>query len=337
MRKARTGTSRLKDWQRVIDDMADLDVRARLQARMSAFLPVEEASLPLDDYVALVEDIAKATHCPATAWLVGTSSSLPLDAELGGIASGSRSLGAALHWMCRYFPLLQDCSLLKLDIGEARATLSYRILDPAIWPRHGEAIYTLGVLSTLLRSAAPGAWKHVQIGLEVEQDLAAADMEAVSRAPVEYGATTNWLSFPASLLDAPLNLAPSPDADVLKNLARRLSRRNQQLPISDRARQMIYREMSEGRVSQEHIARELGVSSRTLRRKLAEEGLNFQEVLDDCRMRFATLEFRTRRCLSLSDMALRLGYSEHSTFSRAFARWAGMAPQQYRRHVAAAA
>jgi AraC-like DNA-binding protein len=99
---------------------------------------------------------------------------------------------------------------------------------------------------------------------------------------------------------------------------------------------MIFREMNDGSVNQEHIARELGISSRTLRRRLAEEGQSFQGLLDRCRMEFAALEFRIRRKLSLSDMALRLGYSEHSTFSRAFARWSGMAPQEYRRSVAAA-
>ena len=106
-------------------------------------------------------------------------------------------------------------------------------------------------------------------------------------------------------------------------------------PITERTRQMIFNEMNEGRVNQEHIARELGISSRTLRRRLSEENQSFQGLLDECRMQFAALEFRTRRKLSLSDMALKLGYSEHSTFSRAFARWAGMAPQEYRRSVAA--
>lgn len=337
MCRARTGASRLGDWQAAVERIGDLQLRTGLETRIAGLLAENTPSVPLDDYVALLEDFAKAAEPSATAWLVGSSSGLPFGGELDGIALGSRSLGTALHWMCQYFPLLQDSTLLKLEVCEERATLHYRILDPSIWPRHEDALYTLGLLSALLRCAAPGSWKHVQAGLEVEQVHATTDMEAVLKARVEFGSPTNWLRFPAALLDASLNPVHATDSDVLKQLARRLSRRNQQLPLSDRARQMIYREMSEGRVSQEHIARELGVSGRTLRRKLAEEGISFQELLDDCRMRFATLEFRTRRGVSLSEMALRLGYSEHSTFSRAFSRWAGMAPQQYRRHVAAAA
>ncbi|MEL7028160.1 MAG: helix-turn-helix transcriptional regulator, partial [Pseudomonadota bacterium] len=104
--------------------------------------------------------------------------------------------------------------------------------------------------------------------------------------------------------------------------------------MSSRTREMIFSEMSEGSLSQEHIARELGVSSRTLRRKLEAENYSFQSLLDECRMRAAALEFRSRRSVSLSEVAFKLGYSEHSTFSRAFGRWAGMAPQDYRRSFA---
>ena len=57
-------------------------------------------------------------------------------------------------------------------------------------------------------------------------------------------------------------------------------------------------------------------------------------TLDECRMQYAALEFRKRKKQSLAEMALKLGYSEHSTFSRAFQRWSGMAPHEYRRAVA---
>ncbi|RME66501.1 MAG: helix-turn-helix domain-containing protein, partial [Alphaproteobacteria bacterium] len=130
-----------------------------------------------------------------------------------------------------------------------------------------------------------------------------------------------------------LNMAPPAQPGLLADLSRTLARKRRAVPISDRARRMIYAEMHDGNVCQEHIARELGVSSRTMRRKLAAEGLSYQALLDDCRMRFAAHEFRTREKLSLSEMALKLGYSEHSTFTRAFARWTGMAPQAYRRAI----
>jgi AraC-like DNA-binding protein len=72
------------------------------------------------------------------------------------------------------------------------------------------------------------------------------------------------------------------------------------------------------------------MSSRTMRRRLADETISFQKLLADCRMRQAVLEFQSRPDASIADIALRLGYAEHSTFTRAFSRWAGIPPQEFR-------
>ena len=67
-----------------------------------------------------------------------------------------------------------------------------------------------------------------------------------------------------------------------------------------------------------------------MRRRLADEAISFQKLLADCRMRQAMLEFQSRPDASIAEIALRLGYAEHSTFTRAFSRWAGVPPQEFR-------
>ena len=74
-----------------------------------------------------------------------------------------------------------------------------------------------------------------------------------------------------------------------------------------------------------------------MRRKLTEQGSSFQQVLDECRMRQAVFEFRVRPDLSIAQIALRLGYAEHSNFTRAFHRWSGVSPQAYRATLASTA
>lgn len=327
----------LRDWRA---SLARLDSEAgspgaRRLARIEALLAGDPEFIALEEYVALLEDVGGACRPSALAWSAGLAVQLPFGSDLGRATLGCRSLGRALHWICQYFPLLQDASSLRLDVDAEWTTLSYKILDPAIWPRHEDAMYTLGIYARLIKTAAPEAWSQVQITVEAEAEQLRTDLSAIVKANVVYGGAANMIRFPTAIINAPLNLAPPADPGLLKKLTSELSARKRATPITDRTRQMIYREMNDGCVSQEHIARELGISSRTLRRRLAEENQSFQLLLDECRMQFAELEFRTRRKLSLSDMALRLGYSEHSTFSRAFARWAGMAPQEYRRALAA--
>ena len=327
----------LIDWQSTLgraDGTADSPCACML-ARIDRAVDKHPDFIRLPDYVELLEAIGRECRPSALAWSAGLAVGLPFGTDLGRATLGCKSLGTALHWICQYFPLLQDASSLRLDVDEDWTTLSYKILDPAIWPRHEDAMYTLGIYARLIKTAAPEAWGQVQITVEAETEQVNADLASIVQASVVYGGSANMIRFPTAIINAPLNLAPPADPAVLKKLTSELSARKRATPITDRTRQMIYREMNDGCVSQEHIARELGISSRTLRRRLAAENQSFQMLLDECRMQFAALEFRTRKKLSLSDMALKLGYSEHSTFSRAFARWAGMAPQQYRQALAA--
>mgnify|MGYP001819579371 FL=1 len=335
MAKAYVDSLSLLDWQRTLGQAAQ-NVRSpcgQALARIDAAVTAHPERIELCQYVDLLESIGQHCRPSMLAWNVGLSVDLPLGTDLGRAILGCKSLGTALHWLCQYFPLLQDSALLRLDVEEDWTTLSYKILDPTVWPRHEEAMYTLGIYARLLKAAAPDVWNHVLVTVEAEHEQVATDLEAIVQAGVVYGGQANSLRFPTMAINAPLGLAPACDPELLKKLSAKLSRKKRLTAMADRTQQMIYHEMNEGCVNQEHIARELGISSRTLRRRLAEEGHSFQELLDQCRMEFASLEFRIRRKLSLSDMALRLGYSEHSTFSRAFARWCGMAPQEYRRCV----
>jgi len=77
------------------------------------------------------------------------------------------------------------------------------------------------------------------------------------------------------------------------------------------------------------MSRRLGISSRTLQRRLAEAGLSYRGVIDQVRFRRACLGL-SKGHVKVADLALELGYRDPSSFSRAFARWSGMAPGRYR-------
>src|SRR5690606_9535950 len=76
------------------------------------------------------------------------------------------------------------------------------------------------------------------------------------------------------------------------------------------------------------ICKQLDVSERTLRRKLSEEGANFQAILNE--VRFTRARKLLLQHYKLEDIASRLGYSEAGNFSHAFKRWSGMSPKQYK-------
>jgi len=91
----------------------------------------------------------------------------------------------------------------------------------------------------------------------------------------------------------------------------------------------IVEHLPDGPPSQQQIAEALHVSNRTLQRKLKEEGTSFMDLLQDTRLQLAQKYLRTPN-RSVVETASLLGFSEPSTFSRAFKRWTGMAPADFR-------
>lgn len=94
--------------------------------------------------------------------------------------------------------------------------------------------------------------------------------------------------------------------------------------------QAIVKAIQNGEPTLEQVAASLALSPRTLHRRLAEKQLVFKELLQQLRLQLARQYLHERR-LSLSEIALLLGYSEQSAFTRAFRQWTGKTPLQYQK------
>ena len=95
---------------------------------------------------------------------------------------------------------------------------------------------------------------------------------------------------------------------------------------------LIARRLADGVLDLESAAKHLEMSPRVLARRLAEHGTTFSKILDDARREMA-LSYLQDRSFSLLDIAYLLGFSEQSAFQRAFKRWTGKAPGEYRRRA----
>jgi AraC-like DNA-binding protein len=96
-------------------------------------------------------------------------------------------------------------------------------------------------------------------------------------------------------------------------------------------RKTIAQLMKDGGPKLARAAKTLGVSPRTLQRQLKSHGIDFKELVEDTRRRFA-LDYLKDRDSTLTEIAFLLGYSEVSAFNRAFRRWTGTTPMHYRRN-----
>lgn len=122
-------------------------------------------------------------------------------------------------------------------------------------------------------------------------------------------------------------LALSHDRTVMEYL-QRIERGD----IVNRVRAIVSSELSSRTLNKDRVAERLHISTRGLQLKLAARDTSFQEILDHTRRTHA-LAFMSRNSVSVTEAAFSLGFSEVSNFTRAFKRWTGMAPSQYRQSL----
>jgi AraC-like DNA-binding protein len=148
---------------------------------------------------------------------------------------------------------------------------------------------------------------------------------------VEFGADTDELALKLDARDLPLIHAdPFLNDLLLKYCEAALgARRGDTRQLRTRVENAISSLLPHGRVLVEDIARSLGMSERTLGRKLSDEGLNFTEILQQLRRHLA-VRYLDDRKLHISKIAWLLGFREVSAFTHAFKRWTGKTPRQMR-------
>jgi AraC-like DNA-binding protein len=133
------------------------------------------------------------------------------------------------------------------------------------------------------------------------------------------------------LLDHAVEAADYELLKILKRYSRQvIGTRPKTKGLAFQVRELITALLPSGQPMIDDVARELGMGSRTLRRRLADQGLIYKEIVEDVRHKLALHYMRDKR-ISLKQMAYLLGYSDLAAFNHAFHRWTGSSPRDYRR------
>ena len=155
----------------------------------------------------------------------------------------------------------------------------------------------------------------------------AAAREVFGRVPA-YSSARSALVFDPAPLDLPLPQANPQSLAMSQALCDDVvTRRRARTGVTQQTRVLITQHLAQG-APMEAVARDLGLSVRTLRRRLTEQQTTYQELVDEVRASLST-ELLSRARLGVEDTALRLGYAEASSFIHAFKRWHGTTPAAY--------
>jgi len=238
----------------------------------------------------------------------------------------SPDLGAAFEKSVRYTRLLSDGGRYFLQSDAAEAAICY---EPQAdnFSRH-----QVDAVLVLLRSFASWlACKPVPL-LRVELTHAQPEnvdnYQRIFAAPLQFDAPRNALVFAPDIMAEPLALGDEKLAAMHEQMLEDQLALLQQ-PDTAGLVQHFLRNSSDLSVDRDQLAQRLHMSGRTLQRKLQEDQTSFQQLLDAERQRRALI-LLTTTSQPLTHISEQLGFSESSTFTRAFKRWEGITPLEYR-------
>jgi AraC-like DNA-binding protein len=303
----------------------------RVAAAAGVTLPqLEVPTDPIDlhGYCGLFEEAARQTGEDNFGLWYGQQFEPHMLGLIGFIALASPTLGEAVKNLAHYFPLHQSGTRTRLVAYDKLFYLDYQILDGRIVNRRQDAELTMGMFANLFRHCLGRTWAPEEVHLEHAAPQAPNEHEQAFRAPIFFGRGSNRLVFRNEHLDRPM---PGADPRLLSLLRASLTRVAQttQLAFKDRLTGEIRTHLAAGEVKFADIAEALKMSQSTLLRRLEDEGIGFAKLVEHVRREQARA-YLAQRHIAVSEIALLLGYSEISAFSRAFKRWEGMSPNQFR-------
>ncbi len=291
--------------------------------------PGSEPSYPAERWRSLLALAARQLGDPALGLHLGAAITPAHLGPLGYVLLASSTVPAALERYMRYQRLVHDVSPVRHYLAGEALVLEWSDDSRAIGLLANQC--GLAALVQFARHITGTAATPLSVHFV---EPAPADCTAYADffgCPVHFGQPATCIRFPATLLGLPLRQS---DAALAAMLERQVDAMLAALPQKDHllndARRLITRHLLQADPSLDSIAAELNLSGRTLRRRLGSIGWHYRALLDDTRRRIAEDYLRDPR-LTLPEVALLLGYSEQSAFNRAFRRWTGISPLNWRK------
>ncbi len=291
----------------------------------------EQARIPRSAMNALWNTVARALHDPFLGLHFGESFARRSEGHiLFTIMRNSPTLREALLALIRYHGLMTDIVTPSLSVarGKARVELIYRNAGAPVSAHLSDSV--LAMLACALRSITEGdlTLESVRIAHPGAADPGEY-VRVFGKSPVFRSAMTAWFRRAGTAPHLPL--AQERYAGQLCAYAQELESARYRLDsFTGRVSLLLERLIAEGGdFSLKGVAAEARVSGRLLQKKLKDEKTTFQTLLDDARNTIAIRLIEGGEAL-LCDIAFLLGFSEQSSFNRAFRRWTGMPPGEYR-------
>lgn len=247
------------------------------------------------------------------------------------LASQCSTIGEGLKQAIRYSNLLSDNIHMELNVNSDKAEF--------IYIRKGHKNQTIQSVElaltniiTLIKRRNRENFYIYEANFQYDIPSYVDEYYDIFGENILYNQKNNKIVFPSSFLQMKNTEADIYIKNILINHAEKLQENFcEPTNFSDTVKKHILANLSSGNISIHNIASELNISRQTLYRKLKSEEKTFQDLLDNVRMTLAE-EYVSLKSYTMSEVAFILGFSEVSSFYRAFKRWFGYGPKDLFTH-----
>lgn len=280
-------------------------------------------------FVELFEYCSSALNDPLFGLQLAQVQNADVFGSVSALCRAASTVREAVNSFIEFIPVMHaPDTLLELVEGAETAEIRWSVRTDLGFNK--QANFQAALLDMkLLRLVGGPAFRPSYVNLAVEARQREIDeLERQLGCRVHKTPSYCAIALPVSALDQPV---PSANRLVFKLLGGYLEKAKAatRTSVQDRVTDYIRGALSSGNCSIERCAQKLGVSVRTLQTQLGDAGVHFSDILERQRMETAK-SCLAQAGLSLDDVAARLGYAEQSSFGRAFKRWTGLSPKQFR-------
>jgi AraC-like DNA-binding protein len=276
----------------------------------------------------LVAHCAARTGCRHLGLLIGSQANLQSLGLVGLLVKHAPDVDTALRRLIQYLYLQVQGADVVLAVDGDRARLGYEIHQRGVEATDQIGDGAIALLFNIMKSLSGPRWKPVEVRLAHRKPDNDAPFRRFFRAPLMFDAERNELVFSAGWLDHRLTETEPELRRLLQEYMNSLDHRHKN-DFPEQVRNVLRTALISGHGKEGAVAAIFSMHARTLSRRLNAFGTHFQAVADEVRFELA------RRMLesSVADMgriSAMLGYTDQRSFSRAFRRWSGTTPTQWR-------
>ena len=289
-----------------------------------------EVRLPLPQIAGVWGRLLEVTGDPSFALRAAEHVDLTTCDVITYVEGNARTVEAALRTKFEFLPLITNAIEWTLEVNgdEAAITLHERPARPPLAP---VAEYLLAARHVFFRRFAGPAWALRQVTFRHPAPEGLAVYQSLFGVTPQFDSAFDRLSFDRSLLESPMKSRDDALSELLRRYAEpALVAASRPATVSARVEAALQSGLDPGVAA---LARELGLSPRTLQRSLSSEGTSYAEIAA-CARRAAAERLLRRRELAIAEVAYALGFNDPSAFHHAFVRWTGSTPGDFRsRHL----